>query len=466
MKGFRAQSAIEYITTYGWALLLIAIGLGALWQLGVIGGSSHVPNACIGSSILECSNPIMSTSGMLVVTLTNKYAGSVTITSTGCSSGPTLPSVYGYPTPSESYVTINENGNARVAFWCSLANNAIGSPASGTLWIRYNQKTTGSSQTGLLTKLATFTATVEGNSAAFSAFPSSGVLPSVLVSNLGSGSVSVIGAYNYTLYDTITGATPGGIAISPTTPLAYVAVVVPNGVVAVVNTITLSVVNTISVGSYPNAVAITSTGQKMYVTNLGGNTVSVINPATNAVISTIPVGNQPISVSFSTDDSEAFVSNLASNTISVINVGADAVINTINVGAEPYSPKELPNSTELLVTNYGSNTVSIINPSNFVVTNTVSGFLGPYALTFTPDGSEMLVVDNYNDRLYFVNLTTQVSTYVAVGHKPSHVEVSPSGTQAWVSNAGSNTISVVNISSEKVIRTIGVGIDPITLKFT
>lgn len=39
------QSAMEYLTTYGWAILVIAVVLGVLFQLGVFGGTNFVPRA-------------------------------------------------------------------------------------------------------------------------------------------------------------------------------------------------------------------------------------------------------------------------------------------------------------------------------------------------------------------------------------------------------------------------------------
>ena len=40
----RAQSAMEYLMTYGWAILVVLIALGALFYLGVF--SPSVPNTC------------------------------------------------------------------------------------------------------------------------------------------------------------------------------------------------------------------------------------------------------------------------------------------------------------------------------------------------------------------------------------------------------------------------------------
>ena len=40
----RAQSAMEYLMTYGWAILIIAVVLGALFELGVFSGTFFMPH--------------------------------------------------------------------------------------------------------------------------------------------------------------------------------------------------------------------------------------------------------------------------------------------------------------------------------------------------------------------------------------------------------------------------------------
>ena len=48
-NGLRLQSAMEYLMTYGWAILIIAVVLGALFQLGVFNASTFAPRAPPGA---------------------------------------------------------------------------------------------------------------------------------------------------------------------------------------------------------------------------------------------------------------------------------------------------------------------------------------------------------------------------------------------------------------------------------
>jgi hypothetical protein len=45
----KLQSAMEYLMTYGWAILIIAVVLGALFQLGVFNANNFAPKAPPGA---------------------------------------------------------------------------------------------------------------------------------------------------------------------------------------------------------------------------------------------------------------------------------------------------------------------------------------------------------------------------------------------------------------------------------
>ncbi len=58
MRNLKLQSAMEYLMTYGWAILIIAVVMVALFSLGILGGSP-LSTTCIASSGYTCSQPIL-----------------------------------------------------------------------------------------------------------------------------------------------------------------------------------------------------------------------------------------------------------------------------------------------------------------------------------------------------------------------------------------------------------------------
>jgi hypothetical protein len=49
MRPIKGQSAMEYLMTYGWSILIIAVVLGIMFQLGVFSGQSYAPKVQPGS---------------------------------------------------------------------------------------------------------------------------------------------------------------------------------------------------------------------------------------------------------------------------------------------------------------------------------------------------------------------------------------------------------------------------------
>jgi len=67
---WKAQGAMEYLATYGWALLMIAITLSILVSLGVFNGSSLNANGCIAVSGYLCRGALYDhTTGNIIATL-------------------------------------------------------------------------------------------------------------------------------------------------------------------------------------------------------------------------------------------------------------------------------------------------------------------------------------------------------------------------------------------------------------
>ena|SRR3989344_4349 len=54
MKGRKAQAAMEFLMTYGWAILVVLVAIGALAYFGVLNPSRFLPNSCTLVPGLSC----------------------------------------------------------------------------------------------------------------------------------------------------------------------------------------------------------------------------------------------------------------------------------------------------------------------------------------------------------------------------------------------------------------------------
>jgi YVTN family beta-propeller protein len=175
-----------------------------------------------------------------------------------------------------------------------------------------------------------------------------------------------------------------------------------------------ALIATVFVGVAPNGLAVTPSGDAVYVANSGSNTVSVISSPTNSVVATIAVGNKPMFVAISPDGTTAFVSNSQDNTVSVISTASHTVTQTVPVGPAPFGLAVKPDGSQLWVCNAGAGnkdgTVSIIDVATLATTNTISIPVGqrPLQVVFSPDGLKAHVL-NQGD---LSNTGTHVQGYV------------------------------------------------------
>ena len=140
----RLQSAMEYLMTYGWAILIIAVALAVLFYFGVFNPSSFVGQQCVLQSGLSCTIVSMSANGMLTINLAQASASqtSISITAVGCNSNAAQT-----PTPLPSQVVLGPESNVTLAVQCysgaSTFYAPVGSTFQGYLSINYNETYTG-----------------------------------------------------------------------------------------------------------------------------------------------------------------------------------------------------------------------------------------------------------------------------------------------------------------------------------
>ncbi|MEY4150126.1 MAG: hypothetical protein RL555_730 [Bacteroidota bacterium] len=177
--------------------------------------------------------------------------------------------------------------------------------------------------------------------------------------------------------------------------------------------------NTITVGDEPAEVTFSGDGTKAYVCNGMSNTVSVINPATKAVIATVNVGSNPV-VAWSSSVGKMFVDCEDGQSISVIDVASNANLASINLGFKPGYAAHHSGTGELWVTNPAA--------------GKVAWYLDMGANTWMKHGE----------------FSTGAGAHAIAFY----------GNYAYVTNQTANTVSVVNVTTHAVLKTINVGKKP------
>jgi YVTN family beta-propeller protein len=247
------------------------------------------------------------------------------------------------------------------------------------------------------------------------------------------------------------GGEPRGVAVAPDSQRVYV-VDSETGTVSVIDTTTLKVSGTpIPVGEQPRAAALTPDGERLYVSNSASDTVTVIDTTTLAAAADpIPVGSAPSGLAIAPDGTRAYVANSGGGTVSVIDTDSNTVIgDPVNAGVAPSDVTVAPDGTQLFVADSGSREVLVIDTGTMKVTGAVALPDVPHGLALARDGRSLLVTLPATDDLAVVDTATlqMVGTPIPVGGSPHSVCVSPDfDGRAYVANAASNTVSVVDDS--------------------
>ncbi len=168
----------------------------------------------------------------------------------------------------------------------------------------------------------------------------------------------------------------------------------------------------------------------------GAGTVTAIETTTNTPSAVLKVGVCPIYGVMSSDNRRTFILNQGSGTVSVIDsqqnqidTNPNLTNGTIAVGQGPIWADIYNTGAILAVVNSQSNTLSLINIST----------------------------DSFgNDS---PNFGKTIAT-VPVGSNPSSVAILQDGTRAYVANRGDGTVSVVNLITNTVTKTIALPQEP------
>ncbi len=110
----KAQAAMEFLMTYGWAILIVIVAIGSLTYSGVLGGATFLPEKCTIStgSGLFCED-FAASPGIVILRLRNALPNPVTITEATITQGENSCGLTGLqsvtiPASSSTYLTLTD----------------------------------------------------------------------------------------------------------------------------------------------------------------------------------------------------------------------------------------------------------------------------------------------------------------------------------------------------------------------
>ncbi|MBA2541095.1 MAG: PQQ-binding-like beta-propeller repeat protein [Deltaproteobacteria bacterium] len=193
------------------------------------------------------------------------------------------------------------------------------------------------------------------------------------------------------------------------------------GEVLVLDTTTLATRTTIAVGDAPAEVTFAPSGDA-FVANTGSDDVTIVDPTTASVIATATVGDAPVGAWPGTDG-RMYVDNEAGKSLSVIDPTSRTVVATFTLGFTPALAAIAPNG-ELWVTDTENGKLVFLDAASGARLGDLATAAGAHAFAFSRDGAKAYVTNQLAGTVSVIDLATRMLTKtIAVGSKPNGIVV-------------------------------------------
>ena len=239
------------------------------------------------------------------------------------------------------------------------------------------------------------------------------------------------------------------------------------------------------VGSMPYGVV--TNGIQAFVTELGLGTVSVFDLKTGEFSTRIPIDAFPSGLALSRDGQSLFVTHLFTGLVTVIDLLTSTVRGTASTGADtnlsqfvviaPDGTKAYLPQTRSNITNtallFDTTVFPVVNvldmaklqllvPERITLDTADEPVNMPFAAALSPDGKTLYLANAGSDDVSVIDLSTNRKlAHLAVGANPRGIAITPDGSRIFVNNVLDGTLSVINAKTLTVTDTIPVTEIPI-----
>jgi YVTN family beta-propeller protein len=249
-----------------------------------------------------------------------------------------------------------------------------------------------------------------------------------------------------------------------------------NSTLDIVDVKTLKVTRSVPLTGHPNNISISKDGRRVYVSiSAAPGAVDVIDTTTQERAKSIPVKGA-VHNTYVTPDGKYVVSgSIASKTITVIDQKTETPVwsLTMDLGIRPMAfATNADGSTKWIFVQLSAlNGFAVVDFATQKEINRIKlpalpagktpflvGGNESHGMAVTADGKTLVVNSRLNSSIYFYSIPDlKLMGSTEVGKSPDWVTLTPDGKMAYVANAASNSVSVVDIKAMKEITKIPVG---------
>jgi len=216
----------------------------------------------------------------------------------------------------------------------------------------------------------------------------------------------------------------------------------------------------------------------LYVANNRDASLTVMDLKTNAIKARVPTfGLDPIAIAVNPQTKRLYLVNATGNSVTVLDISkikdlisgksVDPILAVIRVGKAPHEIAVNQKTNKIFVINRDSQDVSVINGETNKVIQTFKPDIGNYATTFAlnPEENKLYIPNTNKGRVLVLNTETGAAKEIAVSAGPYYAQVDRDLNRVYVTNFVSDTLSVIDGSSDKIIKEIKTGPDPELVDF-
>jgi YVTN family beta-propeller protein len=218
----------------------------------------------------------------------------------------------------------------------------------------------------------------------------------------------------------------------------------------------------------PSAGLTIAAGPKAYVGNFKDNTVSVIDLEQKRVTATISVPAGPHGIAITPDNRWVYVASDGASTVGVIDTATDKLVENVEVGKNPHGVAVTPDGKLVLVGVYDTDSVALIDTASRKVIGSIA--VGkPHNIAVHPNGRIAYVGSQTPGKfaLAIIDLNDRkLKGTVPLEKTPRGLEFGPQGKYLYITQAGVESVIVVDPASNKIISQIEVGVSPHYANFT
>ncbi|PMR67394.1 PQQ-dependent catabolism-associated beta-propeller protein [Halomonas heilongjiangensis] len=186
--------------------------------------------------------------------------------------------------------------------------------------------------------------------------------------------------------------------------------------------------------------------ERIFVSNEKDNTVSVIDGETLEVVETISVGRRPRAMAFSSDGSELFVAVGDDEAIDMIDLETLQVVRSQSSGDDPEVIRVDPNRPYLYVSNEDDNIVSVLDYEARTLVTEIPVGVEPEGLGISPDGRWLIATTETSNMAHIIDAEAMEAVHHRlVGARPRHAEFTHDGREAWVSSEIAGMVSILDM---------------------